>query len=130
MPCLLPGAEAAVKPKVEVKAITEAPKDKLEKAEAPKVAEKTVEKASEKKAATTGIIERTHDAKLIACSQEHEIKAVLKHFEKRQTNDNVEIMTKACKDFKANAELKPHNRDNFYAFIEKDGILETLEAKE
>jgi len=56
------------------------------------------------------------DANLVACEQEHEMEAILKHFKKVNNKANRESMKKLCKEFKSNDDLKPYNRDNFYTF--------------
>lgn len=57
------------------------------------------------------------DANLVACEQEHEMEAILKHFKKVNNKANRESMKKLCKEFKSNDDLKPYNRDNFYTFL-------------
>ncbi len=69
----------------------------------------------------------SNDANLVACGQEHEMKAVLSHFEKRGTNDNVEKMQAACKAWKADESYRPANRESFYRYLNDKGLLKGME---
>ncbi len=67
------------------------------------------------------------DRNMVACEEDHELITVLKHFKKRQTQKNVDLMRNLCKSHKANDTYKPHNRDSFYRYLEENAHLAALE---
>lgn len=67
------------------------------------------------------------DKNLVACEEDHEMKTVLKHFKKRETNANVERLRGHCKSHKKDDSYKPHNRDSFYRYINEKNVLAGLE---
>ena len=65
-------------------------------------------------------------------TEEHELNYLLKKYEKRQTEENREILTDLIKEWKGDAEFAPHNRDSFYDWVDDDDedVLEDLEDVE
>ncbi len=60
------------------------------------------------------------DANLVACEQEHEMAHILKVYGREKTDANLADIKQKCKDFKAGDGYKPHNRENFYLYLEKE----------
>jgi len=67
------------------------------------------------------------DRELVACNEQHEMEYILRKYFKRSTNDNIEKMTGLCKSFKNNDQYKPHNRDNFYKYLDQEKALDDME---
>lgn len=59
-------------------------------------------------------------------SEEHELNYVLKKWGKKQSVINREVLLKHFKEFKADAEWKPHNRENFYKYADSKNIKNNL----
>lgn len=89
-----------------------------------KVAKKTVKKVASKK--TKSSRSKAMDAKLIACNQEHELGTVLSHFNKKNTIENRKALQNLCKHFKDLKTYKPHNRVNFYRYLETSTAFKKL----
>jgi len=70
---------------------------------------------------------RAMDAKLVACTQEHEMRTVLKAHGLRGTKGNVKRMQDACRRFKADR-TRTHNRSEFYRWLAETGALTTFEG--
>ena len=66
------------------------------------------------------------DYNLVNCGEDHEMKYILRKYGKRQTQDNVKVLSAACKKFKATH--KNDDRVNVYNFIESSDVLAKLEA--
>lgn len=65
------------------------------------------------------------DHNLVNCGEDHEMKYILKKYGKRQTQENVDALSKACKKFKASH--KNDDREDVYKFLESSGLLDKLE---
>ncbi|HOJ49725.1 MAG TPA: hypothetical protein PKW55_02835 [Spirochaetota bacterium] len=63
----------------------------------------------------------------LVSKEEHELNYVLKKYNKRQTKENREKLVESLDNFNKDSNYKPHNRENFYKYIEEKGILSTLE---
>jgi|GEM_PF-764599 len=59
-------------------------------------------------------------------TEEHELNYLLQKWDKKQSIENREALTKIIKDFKSDADFKPHNRENFYLYVEKKKVLSKL----
>lgn len=68
-----------------------------------------------------------HDRELVACEEEHEIEYILKKFGKRTTKENIAILQEHCRYFKGLPDHGPHNRKNFYRYLDLTDILLELE---
>lgn len=69
------------------------------------------------------------DAEMIS-RQPHELNYVLKKYNKRQTADNREKFVALLDAFKAEAEYKPHLRDDFYRYVEDKNAFDQMESLE
>lgn len=67
------------------------------------------------------------DRDQVACEEDHEVMYVLKKYEKRQTKENLGKLRDHCRAFKKDDGYKPHNRENFYKYIEEKKVLAGLE---
>ena len=67
------------------------------------------------------------DRNMVACDEDHELITVLRHFEKRQTTKNIDLMRNLCKSHKAADAFKPHNRESFYRYLGEEARLDALE---
>ena len=67
------------------------------------------------------------DANLIACNEDHELKYVLKKFNKNDSDENVKKLRAKCKEFKKDDDYKPHNRKNFYKYLDDKKVLVGLD---
>lgn len=86
-----------------------------------------VAKLSKKSARTlksTGGKSKMKDHNLVNVGEDHEMKYILKKYEKRQTQDNVEAIRSAIKKFKATH--KNDDRADIYRFLESSDVLEAL----
>jgi len=66
------------------------------------------------------------DANLVS-KEDHEIKYLLRKWKKKQSNKNMKILTEKLAHFKTLPKYKPHNRENFYKYINDFGVLDLLE---
>ena len=66
------------------------------------------------------------DHNLVNCGEDHEMKYILKKYGKRQTQENVDVLSKECKKFKASH--KNDDREAVYKFLESSDVLDKLEA--
>jgi replication-associated recombination protein RarA len=71
---------------------------------------------------------KKRDANLIAFTQDHEVDTVLKKFGIEPSQEAREQLKSIGLTWKKDAEWKPHNRKNFYAYVEKTNALETLSS--
>ncbi len=71
-------------------------------------------------------VSRQRDANLIAFTQDHEVDGVLKKFGKQANEENREQLKEIGLSWKKKASQKPHNRKNFYAYVEKNNALKSL----
>ena len=62
------------------------------------------------------------DKDQIACEQEHEIEYVLKKLGKSRCKENIDRLKEACRNFKHAEEYQPHNRDQFYKYLDDFNI--------
>lgn len=66
------------------------------------------------------------DANLIAFTEEHEVDTVLKKFGIEPTDKTREQLKEIGLSWKKDTAWKPHNRKNFYAYVEKTKALDDL----
>ena len=64
----------------------------------------------------------------LVSTEEHELNYLLQKWNKKQSKDNREELIKIIKAFKKDPDFKPHNRENFYLYIEKKSILPKLDS--
>lgn len=67
------------------------------------------------------------DINLVACGQDHEMATVLRTHNKVNTKETREQVKELCKDFKTKEGLKPHNRENFYAYLKTNKEFKKIE---
>lgn len=67
------------------------------------------------------------DPNLVACENDDEIKYILRKYEKRQTQKNIDTLRRYCRQFKNDPQYKPHNRESFYKYIKDKRVLQSLE---
>ncbi|MBP7553002.1 MAG: OmpA family protein [Spirochaetes bacterium] len=60
-------------------------------------------------------------------SEDHELNYVLRKWEKKQSIANREVLAGYLKDFKADDTFQPHNRENFYKYIDQKFLKSNLE---
>lgn len=60
-------------------------------------------------------------------SEDHELNYVLRKWGKKQSIANREILADYLKDFKADDTFQPHNRENFYKYIDQKFLKSNLE---
>ncbi|MBN2443489.1 MAG: OmpA family protein [Spirochaetales bacterium] len=70
------------------------------------------------------------DDKNLISSETHEINYVLKKWEKKQNKKNRQIVRETLEKFRDDITYKPHNRENFYRYVEDHDILALLEDAE
>jgi hypothetical protein len=58
------------------------------------------------------------DWELVACEQDHEMIYILGLYGKSATQVNILDLRTKCKSFKADSNYAPHNRVNFYKYLE------------
>jgi|GEM_PF-55779 len=63
----------------------------------------------------------------LVSNEDHELNYLLQKWEKKQTKENREILSNCLKEFKSNEDYKPHNRENFYKYIDDKKIKKLLE---
>jgi|GEM_PF-774994 len=69
----------------------------------------------------------------LVSSEDHELNYLLQKWSKRQSIENREKLAEALKTFKEDENYKPHNRENFYKYVDDNNIkdiLESIEEKE
>jgi len=59
--------------------------------------------------------------------QPHELKHVLRKYNKRQTQMNQDKLSQMLRDFKSDPSNKPYLRKEFYAYLENSSRLEKLQ---
>ena len=69
----------------------------------------------------------THDGALVACEEEHEMEFILQKFGKRCTKENIEKLQEHCRYFKGLPDHAPHNRENFYRYLDLADIFFEME---
>jgi len=60
-------------------------------------------------------------------SEDHELNYVLRKWGKKQSIANRNILAGYLKDFKADDAFRPHNRENFYKYIDQKFLKSNLE---
>jgi len=60
---------------------------------------------------------------------DHELNYVLKKYSKRQTKGNRFSLLESLRAFKNNSGYAPHNRRDFYRYVDVTGCIEPLENK-
>ena len=63
----------------------------------------------------------------VACNEAHEMEFILTKYSKRTNNQNILKLSEHCKSYRTNDSYIPHNRENFYLYIEKKDVLKELE---
>ena len=58
------------------------------------------------------------DHDLVACEQDHEMMYILQIYGKAQTQSNLLDIRSKCRAFKQDYSYSPHNRANFYRYLE------------
>lgn len=58
------------------------------------------------------------DHDLVACEQEHEMQYILRIYGKTQTQMDLLDIRSKCRAFKQDIMYSPHNRANFYKYLE------------
>ena len=66
------------------------------------------------------------DRNLVNTSEDHEMKYILRKYDKRQTQENIEALRSAIKKFKASH--KNDDRVDVYKYLESSDVLAKLEA--
>jgi large subunit ribosomal protein L30 len=66
----------------------------------------------------------------LVSEEKHELDYLLKKWDKRQNQANRDILTEKLKDFKIDKAYSPHNRENFYKYVDDKGIKELLDKIE
>ncbi|MCA9478251.1 MAG: hypothetical protein KC535_03840 [Nanoarchaeota archaeon] len=70
--------------------------------------------------------DQKRDANLIAFNEDHEVDTVLKHFNIEPSQEARDQLKEIGLSWKKDEEWKPHNRKNFYAYVEKTKALDSL----
>jgi hypothetical protein len=58
------------------------------------------------------------DHELVACEEDHEMEYILRLYGKSETQANILDLRSKCRSFKADKGYAPHNRSNFYRYLE------------
>ena len=66
----------------------------------------------------------------LVSSEDHELNYLLQKWEKKQSKENREKLAGELKKFKSDDEYKPHNRENFYKYVEDKNIKDILEVSQ
>lgn len=67
--------------------------------------------------------------KNLVSKEDHELETILKRYGKRTTEANKDILSEAIDDFKDDEHYSPHNRENFYLYLETSDYFARLEDK-
>ena len=67
------------------------------------------------------------DRDLVACEEEHEMEYILHKHGKRVTKENIIALQEHCRYFKGLPDHGPHNRTNFYRYLDLTDALLDLE---
>lgn len=92
-----------------------------------KVTKKAPAKKSSKKTPSSTARGNRADANLISFTQNHELNYVLRKYGKRLTVTNRALLREVGVRFKKNTQFKPHNRENFYKYVERYSSMNQLE---
>lgn len=66
------------------------------------------------------------DRNLIS-KQDHELETILRHYSKRTTVSNKNKLKDIIDEFKNDTNYFPHNRENFYLYLEENSYIDFFE---